>query len=69
MAAILEINADSINVNDPTLRMGIGADKEMPLYEYQRALKQDARWQYTDNAKEDVSNSVQRVLRDFGFMG
>jgi hypothetical protein len=69
MAAILEINPESINLNDPTLRMGIGADKEMPLYEYQRALKQDARWQYTDNAREDVSNSVQRVLRDFGFMG
>ena len=69
MASILEINPDSISVNDPTLRMGIGADKEMPLYEYQRALKQDARWQYTNNAKEDVSNSVQKVLRDFGFMG
>jgi hypothetical protein len=69
MAAILEINPESINLNDPTLRMGIGADKEMPLYEYQRALKQDARWQYTNNAKEDVSNSVQKVLRDFGFMG
>ena len=69
MAAILEINPDSISLNDPTLRMGIANDKEMPLYEYQRALKQDARWQYTNNAREDVSNSVQKVLRDFGFMG
>ena len=69
MAAILEINPESINLNDPTLRMAIGPDKEMPLYEYQKALKQDARWQYTNNAREDVSNSVQKVLRDFGFMG
>jgi hypothetical protein len=69
MAAILEINPDSISLNDPTLRMGIGADKEMPLYEYQKALRQDTRWQYTNNAKEDVSSSVQKVLRDFGFMG
>ena len=69
MASILEINPESINLNDPTLRMGIGADKEMPLYEYQRALKQDPRWQYTNNAREDVSSSVQKVLRDFGFMG
>ena len=69
MAAILEINPESISVNDPTLRMAIGPDKEMPLYEYQKALKQDARWQYTNNAREDVSNSVQKVLRDFGFMG
>jgi hypothetical protein len=56
-------------LNDPTLRMAIGPDKEMPLYEYQKALKQDVRWQYTNNAKEDVSNSVQKVLRDFGFHG
>jgi hypothetical protein len=69
MASILEINPESISVNDPTLRMAIGPDKEMPLYEYQKALKKDARWQYTNNAREDVSNSVQKVLRDFGFMG
>jgi hypothetical protein len=69
MASILEINPDSIGVNDPTLRMAIGPEKEMPLYEYQKALKKDNRWQYTANAKEDVSNSVQKVLRDFGFMG
>ena len=69
MAAILEINPDSINVNDPTLRMAVGPDKEMPLYEYQRALKKDPRWQYTNNAREDVSSSVQKVLKDFGFMG
>ena len=69
MASILEINPESINLNDPTLRMGIAADKEMPLYEYQRALKKDPRWQYTNNAREDVSSSVQKVLRDFGFMG
>ena len=69
MASILEINPDSISLNDPTLRMGIAADKEMPLYEYQRALKKDPRWQYTNNAREDVSSSVQKVLKDFGFMG
>ncbi len=69
MASILEINPDSISLNDPTLRMGIANDKEMPLYEYQKALKQDPRWQYTNNAREDVSSSVQKVLKDFGFMG
>lgn len=69
MAAILEINPDSIPINDPTLRMAIGPDKEMSIYDFQKTLKQDARWQYTNNAREDVSNSVQKVLRDFGFMG
>jgi hypothetical protein len=69
MASILEINPNSINVNDPMLRKAIGPDKEMSIYEFQRTLKQDPRWQYTNNAREDVSSSVQRVLRDFGFMG
>ncbi len=69
MASILEINPNSINVNDPMLRKAIGPDKEMSIYEFQKTLKQDPRWQYTNNAREDVSSSVQRVLKDFGFMG
>jgi len=69
MASILEINPNSINVNDPMLRKAICPDKEMSIYEFQRTLKQDPRWQYTNNAREDVSSSVQRVLKDFGFMG
>jgi hypothetical protein len=69
MAAILELNPDSIPLNDPTLRAAIGPDREMTLYDYQKSLKKDPRWQYTANAKQDVSNSVQQVLKDFGFMG
>lgn len=69
MASILEINPDTISVNDPMLRKAIGPDKEMSIYEFQKTLKQDPRWQYTNNAREDVSSSVQRVLKDFGFMG
>jgi hypothetical protein len=69
MAKVLEIDADSIKLDDPTLRSAIGPDKEMPIYEFERALRQDTRWQYTDRAKEDVSNAALKVLRDFGFMG
>ena len=69
MASILEINPDTINVNDPMLRKAIGPDKEMSIYDFQKTLKQDPRWQYTNNAREDVSSSVQRILKDFGFMG
>jgi hypothetical protein len=69
MAATLEVTPDSIQLNDPTLRSAIGPDKEMSLYDFQRALRKDSRWQYTDNAREDVSNSALRVLQDFGFQG
>jgi len=69
MSAVLELNPDSIELNDPTLRMGIGPEKEVSLYEYQRMLRKDPRWQYTNNAREDVSDSALTVLRNFGFQG
>jgi hypothetical protein len=67
MASILELNPDSIDLKDPTLRSAIGPDKEMPIYDFEKTLRKDYRWQYTDNAKRDVSNVALKVLRDFGF--
>ena len=69
MATTLEINPTTIALSDPTLRAAIGPDKEMSLYEFQKALRKDARWQYTNNAREDVFQSVGKVLQDFGFQG
>jgi hypothetical protein len=69
MAATLEVNPETIKLNDPTLRMAIGPDKEMSLYDYQRSLRKDARWQYTDNARQEVSSIAKSVLKDFGFQG
>jgi hypothetical protein len=69
MATTLELDPNAINLNDNTLRSAIGANGEMPIYDFQRALRKDARWQYTNNAREEVSNSVTKVLKDFGFMG
>ena len=69
LAQTLEVNPASITLDDPTLRMAIGPDKEMSLYEYQRALRKDNRWQYTDQAKQEASDVAKTVLRDFGFMG
>jgi hypothetical protein len=69
MGGVLEINPNSIPLNDPTLRMAIGPDKEMSLYEYQKMLRKDARWQYTDQARNEAADVATTVLRDFGFMG
>jgi hypothetical protein len=67
MAAILELNPQSIDINDSTLRSAIGPDKEMPLYEFEKALRKDSRWQYTNNARDKVSEISARIRRDFGF--
>jgi hypothetical protein len=69
LSQTLEINPNSISMNDPTLRMAIGPEKEMSLYEYQRALRKDNRWQYTDQARTEASDVAKTVLKDFGFMG
>jgi hypothetical protein len=69
MANVLEISPESIQLNDPVLRSAITKDGEVSLYDYQRMLRKDPRWQYTNNAREEVSNSVLSVLRDFGFQG
>jgi hypothetical protein len=69
MASVLEVAPDSISLDDKTLRSAIGPEKEMSLYDFQRTLRKDARWQYTNNAREESSDAVLGVLRNFGFQG
>jgi hypothetical protein len=68
MAAVLEINPTTISFTDPVLRSAIGPNGEVPLYDFQKALRKDARWQYTDNAKADVFKGVKEVFSNFGIM-
>lgn len=69
MASYLEIPAQNIDLNDRTLRMAIGPEREMTLYDFERSLRNDPRWEYTNNAREEVSSNVLSVLRSFGFQG
>jgi hypothetical protein len=70
MATILEIgDPEQIDLNDPLLRSSITDKGDMNLYDFKKALRQDNRWQYTEQAKQDVSNAAFNVLRDFGFQG
>jgi len=69
MAAVLEINPDQIDLNDPTLRSAITDKGDMNLFDFKRALRQDNRWQYTQSARDEVSSGALKVLQDFGFMG
>jgi hypothetical protein len=70
MANILEIDdPNQIDLNDQTLRMAITDKGDMNVYDFKKALKQDNRWQYTENARNEVSTAAFNVLRDFGFQG
>ena len=70
MAAVLEIDdPNSIDLNDPLLRSAINDKGDMNIYEFKKALRKDPRWQYTEQARQDVSNATLSILRDFGFQG
>lgn len=70
MANVLEIgDDDQIDLNDPLLRSAITDKGDMNLYDFRKSLRQDSRWQYTEQARSDVSSMTLEVLRDFGFQG
>ena len=69
MASVLEINPQTIGLDDKTLRSAIGPDKEMTIYDWERALRKDPRWQYTNNARQEVSSIGLNVLQQLGFQG
>jgi hypothetical protein len=69
MAAVLEVNPDKIDLNDPTLRSAITDKGDMNLFDFKRQLRQDSRWQYTQSARDEVSSGAMKVLQDFGFQG
>jgi hypothetical protein len=70
MATILEIDdPNSIDLNDPLLRSAISDKGDMNIYDFKKALRADSRWQYTEQARQDVSTAALQVLRDFGFQG
>jgi mRNA-degrading endonuclease HigB of HigAB toxin-antitoxin module len=69
MADTLGIDQNTIDLNDPSLRMAISDKGDMNTYDYQKALRKDTRWQYSQQANAEVADATQQVLKDFGFMG
>ena len=69
MATELDLDPNTIDLNDSTLRMAITDKGDMNLYDFKKALRKDDRWQYTQNAIKEVSTAALGVLKDFGFQG
>lgn len=73
MANILEIDPDSITFSDPTLRKALqstdasGKPSAQPLWQFEANLRNDPRWEYTNNARATVDSLSLKVLRDWGF--
>ena len=68
MAQVLEIEDPlSIDLNDPSLRMGITKEGDMNIFDYEKALRKDKRWRFTETAREEAAGVLDTILRDFGF--
>lgn len=77
MAKILELNDKTISLSDPTLRKALqgtpdpttGKLSSVPLWQFEKSLRNDSRWAYTNGAKKEVNGFAETVLKDFGFLG
>ena len=75
MSNILEVPYTAIDLFDPKIRGALsytlpdGKVGTKSIYDFEKELRQDPRWQYTNNARESVSNAALKVLKDFGFQG
>ena len=74
MASILEVNPNTLSVNDPTIRQALtstdakGQPVQTGLWDFEKSLMQDPRWQYTKNATDTTYSTIHKIGTDFGFL-
>jgi hypothetical protein len=74
MANILEIDPDAVTYNDTTLLKAlqyVGPDGKpafKPIWEFENDLRSDARWQFTNNARESIDSMQYKVMKDWGLI-
>lgn len=65
MSNVLETNINTIDLDDPNLQSALSSG--MNTFDFSRTLKKDPRWQYTQNAQDDLLGTFSKVLRQWGF--
>jgi len=74
MSRILEIDPGTIGLNDRTIKQALtglnpeGKPMTTPLWQFEQQLRQDPRWNYTNNAQEDLMGTARDILRNFGLV-
>lgn len=72
MAQMLELNPNDIRLDDRTLRRAMtyrgddGQYQSMTVSDFEDTLRKDARWQYTNQAREQAMGVTAGLLRDWG---
>jgi len=73
VANLLELDPNNITLDEPLVKQGlqaIGADGQprvLPLYEFEKIVRDDPRWQKTDNAYQLYTRAGTNLLQMFGF--
>jgi hypothetical protein len=71
MQDILEIDANQVDTMDATIQTALrnnGNKGAMNLTEFEKLLKQDARWGKTTNARETATRYASSILKSFGLV-
>ena len=74
MASLLERSSGEIGLSDKMIQSALkrtdakGRPAALDLAAFADEVRKDKRWQYTDNAKQEVGNVTSTLLRSFGLM-
>ncbi len=69
---LLEMGPGSINIQTPLIKSALqytqdGNPTAMPMYDFEKQVRQDPRWLSTDNAQDAFMANAHQVLVNFGF--
>lgn len=74
MADLLELNPHDVNLQNDLIQKALkqqapdGKPAAMDLYSFEKEVRADQRWQYTKNARQEVSGVTEKLLRSFGVL-
>lgn len=69
---LLEMGPGSVNIQTPMIKSALqhtqdGQPTAMPMYDFEKQVRQDPRWLSTDNAQDSFMSNAHQVLVNFGF--
>jgi len=71
-AKLLEVNPDTLNLNDPLIQRALQAKDQkgrpttQTVYDFENTLRNDPRWAKTDNSRDQMSSTANNILQTFG---
>ena len=74
MSELLELNVDSIGLDDPYINEALGqinpdgTPMAMSFTDFETKLRNDPRWENTNNGKNTLLNMATRMMQDWGFV-